>query len=381
MTTRMVIIAGNPDTDDPKKIAEAYLLTSAQGGYDLEADLNFDGKIDNADLDILSAAWGLSMPSDTYYFHFDATGNVIALTDSNGATVEMYRYSAFGSCQILDPEGDQRSASLYRNPYLFTARRYDEETGLYYYRARMYNPAIGRFLQTDPIGYADGINWYTYCANNPIMLIDPSGLCGQGSSNSLFGEVWKVWRKEGAWRQVYSNFIDEFNNALTLGIYDKQGWYTTPPTERRINEDWMGKTGRYAANTAAAAGAILTGVAAGEVIIGAISTDVVTGGNVTQEIATRASTTTLYHGGTLNNGAVNATSISLTSSLQHAQQYAEINGGQVWQFNVPTQSINQGLQTGIIQPLMDMYYGTNTYAPEFRFYGEAAGALNQFIQR
>jgi RHS repeat-associated protein len=59
---------------------------------------------------------------------------------------------------------------------MFTGREYDKETGLYYYRARYYNPQIGRFLQTDPVGYDAGMNWYAYCGNSPIGLTDPSGL-------------------------------------------------------------------------------------------------------------------------------------------------------------------------------------------------------------
>ncbi|MBN2183612.1 MAG: hypothetical protein JW715_17015, partial [Sedimentisphaerales bacterium] len=62
------------------------------------------------------------------------------------------------------------------NPYMFTGRRYDLETGLYYYRARYYNPNTGRFLQTDPVGYSDGINWYNYCGSNPLNFVDPSGM-------------------------------------------------------------------------------------------------------------------------------------------------------------------------------------------------------------
>ena len=67
------------------------------------------------------------------------------------------------------------------NPYYFTGRRYDEETGLYYYRARYYSPSIGRFLQTDPIGYRGGINLYAYVGNNSTSYVDPMGLCKNGT--------------------------------------------------------------------------------------------------------------------------------------------------------------------------------------------------------
>ena len=66
---------------------------------------------------------------------------------------------------------------------MFTGRRFDIETGLYYYRARYYNPHIGRFVQTDPVGYGAGINWYLYCGNNPLGRTDPSGL---GWVNGVF---------------------------------------------------------------------------------------------------------------------------------------------------------------------------------------------------
>jgi RHS repeat-associated protein len=104
----------------------------------------------------------------TYYYHFDALGSVTALTNSSGNTVEVYDYDVYGRVGATD--------ASHPNRFMFTGREYDKETGLYYYRARYYNPQIGRFLQTDPIGYKDGMNWYRYCGNNPVQNTDPSGL-------------------------------------------------------------------------------------------------------------------------------------------------------------------------------------------------------------
>jgi len=74
-----------------------------------------------------------------YYYHYDGLGSVVALSNSSGNSSYSYEYSAFGQPFGSDP-------NFTANPYLFTGRRFDYETGLYYYRARYYNPYIGRFL-------------------------------------------------------------------------------------------------------------------------------------------------------------------------------------------------------------------------------------------
>lgn len=121
-----------------------------------------------------------------YYCHYDGLGSVIALSNWQGIIAERYEYDVFGKCIVHTSAGvdgvwmtdDDTTAtkSALRNPYMFTGRRLDDETGLYYYRARYYSPETGRFIQPDPIRYSDGLNMYAYCGNNPINWIDPYGL-------------------------------------------------------------------------------------------------------------------------------------------------------------------------------------------------------------
>lgn len=113
--------------------------------------------------------------NNVYYYHFDGLGSVAALSNENSEIVEKYRYDVFGGPTIRDSNNTIISQSSIANPYMFTSRRFDTESALYYYRARYYAYDIGRFLQTDPIGYIDGLNMYTYCGNNSVNWIDPLG--------------------------------------------------------------------------------------------------------------------------------------------------------------------------------------------------------------
>lgn len=81
--------------------------------------------------------------------------------------VQSYSYDSFGN---------SKQTTNFRNSYQFTGREYDPETGLYYYRARNYDPMDGRVVSKDPISFVGGINVFAYVQNNPINFIDPMGL-------------------------------------------------------------------------------------------------------------------------------------------------------------------------------------------------------------
>jgi len=102
-----------------------------------------------------------------YYYHADGLGSATTITDHGGSIVQSYSYDSFGMV---------KASTGFRNSFTYTGREWDKETGLYYYRARYYDPMEGRFIQKDPIGFEGGINLYGYVQNNPINKTDPSGL-------------------------------------------------------------------------------------------------------------------------------------------------------------------------------------------------------------
>ncbi|HEY5895327.1 MAG TPA: RHS repeat-associated core domain-containing protein, partial [Chthoniobacterales bacterium] len=111
------------------------------------------------------------------YYHQDGLGSTIALTDSNADVVESCHYDVFGKPTFFNSSGQTLATSAMGNRFLFTGREWLPEFGLYDHRHRIYSADLGRFLQTDPIGFAaDDINLYRYVGNHPINWTDPYGL-------------------------------------------------------------------------------------------------------------------------------------------------------------------------------------------------------------
>ena len=118
----------------------------------------------------------------TFYYHQNALGSVVAITDGAGTVSERYAYDAYGAPAVTNGSfvavppnawGTAHSANV--NPWMFTGRQLDEEGGLYFYRARYYDAGKGRFIQRDPKGYVDGMNLYEYVRSNPVNSTDPDG--------------------------------------------------------------------------------------------------------------------------------------------------------------------------------------------------------------
>ena len=104
------------------------------------------------------------------YYLSDGIRSISSLSNSAGALVNTYTYDSFGKVTA--------STGTLTNPFQFTGREFDQETGVYYYRHRYYDPQTGRFASEDPVKFFGGNNFYAYVLNDPTDLVDPTGLFG-----------------------------------------------------------------------------------------------------------------------------------------------------------------------------------------------------------
>ena len=164
----------------------------------------------------------------TYYYHKDGLGSITTITDTSGNVVQTYVYDTFG--KIVQQTGSVE------NVYTYTGREWDAEAGLYYYRARYYDPTLGRFINGDPIGFAGGdVNFYVYVQNNPVNFVDPFGLITPDRIPN-FGTATPLWPKKAyEWLDLeckeWLNVIDTYQKAVEA---EKK---LPPEEQKRLKEE------------------------------------------------------------------------------------------------------------------------------------------------
>ena len=168
------------------------------------------------------------------------------LDGTTGQVMERYHYTAFGEEKVFDGNGKAVIQSIVGNPWRFSSKRVDDETGFVYFGRRYYDPSTSRWVTPDPLGFDAGPNLYAYVMNSPLTHIDLYGLFGTASNGAGC--------RPGFFQNAYSFTRTAMMNTMrfTGGILDFCGeLLPIPPIKDAFcwsGKTMMGKSNEYVAS-------------------------------------------------------------------------------------------------------------------------------------
>lgn len=193
----------------------------------------------------IGAAVAMEFNEKLYIPIHDYTGSVRCLINaSQGQIHEFYRYTAFGEESCYQSDGSAKTSQEVLNPWRFSSKRYDQDTGMIHYGKRDYLPSAGRWLTLDPLGHADGLNRFAFVHNNPKTNIDHYGLwswkgfwngfvdaiaaCFKGIMN-LGSKIFGTIRSETEYfEQIRPSMTTAFEKYFGRGFLTISGYYSQP---------------------------------------------------------------------------------------------------------------------------------------------------------
>jgi RHS repeat-associated protein len=215
------------------------VLEEVDNGGNVLARYTQDSGVDQVQAELRSGAIS--------YYEADGLGSITSLSNAGGALAHTYTFDSFGN--------PTASSGSLINPFRYTAREFDPEASLYYYRARYFDPASGRFISEDPKRFQAAANFYPYVSNSPTTHLDPfgwskckSGNCagdcpgGRWVSGALTFEAYASAGPASAGGLVFTGvFICPSNPTFNLPFYTVCGFgsgglsprpsLTSPPTK------------------------------------------------------------------------------------------------------------------------------------------------------